>query len=180
MNQFQKRIPEQELILAIVEPMFKLAKIGVQVFHTNFVVGANDRAFKQAPNAFNPVRVNVAINPFLRTVVDRFMARVVVCNAVVSRVFIRVDGWTLIGCLVVNESMERFTICAFHSLQSYRPVTLQCTERNRLVFAVATPHAANLSANIGLVNTSTMPLRSSASPSAIAARMRWHRNQAVL
>ena len=34
--------------------MLQFVQIGVQMFDTHLMIGTSDRAFKQAPNAFNP------------------------------------------------------------------------------------------------------------------------------
>ena len=75
-NQLQHSVPKQKLVVPIIEPMLQLIQVGVQMLHANMVVGADDRAFKQAPDALNAVRVNVATHPLFRAVIDALVASV--------------------------------------------------------------------------------------------------------
>ena len=61
------------------------------MFGRQLVIRPYNRTLKQAPNAFHAVGVNVAAHPFVRSMVNRLMARVGITCAFIANVFVRVD-----------------------------------------------------------------------------------------
>src|SRR5438552_12170392 len=110
--------------MAIVEPMLKFIQIGVQMLHADFVVSANDRPLKKTPNAFHSVRMNIAMYPFLRTVIDSLMLRVGIGNAFIRGKLISVDGVCIRCRVLVNESVQCFPVNIPHNFESDFPLTL--------------------------------------------------------
>lgn len=94
-------------IAPIIEPMFQLVQVGVQVLHADLVIRPDDRTFEQAPYALNAVRVNIPTNPLIRTVIDRLVRRIFISNANVGGKFVRVDGFRVGRGVLLNESVKR-------------------------------------------------------------------------
>src|SRR5437016_2179630 len=77
-QQPQNRIAEQEGVLSVVEPEGHLVKVGGQMLDAELVVGADDRALEERPDALYRVGMHIGPYPLASRVVDRLMGGVVV------------------------------------------------------------------------------------------------------
>ena len=66
-------IAEYMGVVSIVETPFEFSEIAIQMLGTHLVKRTDYRAFEQAPDAFNAVRMNIADYPFFFGVVHGFM-----------------------------------------------------------------------------------------------------------
>lgn len=137
--------------------MLQLIQIGVKTLRADLVVCADNGAFQQAPDAFNAVCVNIPAHPLIRAMVDSLVALIGIAYAIVSRPFIRVDRFRIRGGVVSNELVKCSLVGMFDNLQTDFATTLNRSDCDGLVFPVATAFAANLPADISLVNFHDAP-----------------------
>ena len=137
--------------------MFQLIQIGVQMLHADLVVSADDAALQEAPNALDPVSVNVAAHPFLCAVVHALVPRVFIGNSEVSGKLIRIDRFRVWRGVVRDELVERGLGSVLNDLQPNLAVPLQGSDGDGLAPFVAVAHAASLSADIGLIHFHDTP-----------------------
>lgn len=116
------------------------------------VVGTDDRALEEAPDAFYGVGVNVSADPFLGTVVDRFMPRVLVRNALVGLPLIGVDRLSIISDVGLDKCVKRLAVVALLDLEADGATTLDRADDDCFVVSVSPPLTPNLAAYVGLVN----------------------------
>ena len=66
-TRYQKihRVPENELIIPIVEAVLKLIEVQIQMLRGHLVKRADERTLEQAPRALDRVRVVVVAPPFV-------------------------------------------------------------------------------------------------------------------
>ena len=76
------------------------------MFMADFMIGTDNRALEEAPDTLNGIGVDIATHPFLSTMVDGLMPRVVVSNSFVSRPIISVDSLSIRGNILVNKAMK--------------------------------------------------------------------------
>jgi hypothetical protein len=60
-DQPEQCIPEQERVLAVVEPKCELVQVGVQVLLRELVIAPDDGALEQRPDALHAVGVDVVV-----------------------------------------------------------------------------------------------------------------------
>ena len=53
-------------VLPVIKARLQFVQIGVQMLDADLVVGADLKAFQQAPNGLNIVRVHVSFHPLVR------------------------------------------------------------------------------------------------------------------
>jgi len=94
-QQTAKRVAEKERVFALIETPFKFLKIAIQVLRAHLMVRTDDGPLEKAPDAFDPVRVNVSAYPFFRAVVNALMLCVVIADAVVAGIVVCVAA----GCI---------------------------------------------------------------------------------
>ena len=122
------------------------------MLHADLMVRADDRPFQEAPDAFNAVRMNVAMHPLLRAMVDRLVLGVRVGDTFVARMLIGVDVLRLRGRRLVDEVMELLLVHPSQRLDPNRAFAFQRTDDCHLVPAIAPAHMAALSANVGFIH----------------------------
>ena len=135
-QQPKEGVAEQPGVVTIVEPPLKLVQVGVQVLHGDFVVCANDRPFKEAPDVLNGVRVNVIAHPFLYRVVDCLVRSVLVSDAPVRCPFVCEVGYCLIGCNLSDELVEGCTVAGLDNLEDDLAAPLDGTDDDGFVIPV--------------------------------------------
>src|SRR5438067_1609699 len=83
-EQPQHRVPEEPRVLPVVEPKRDLVQVGRKMLGGELVVGADDRALEQTPDAFHGVGMDLRPNPLFGAVVHPLVARVVVPDSEVA------------------------------------------------------------------------------------------------
>src|SRR6266480_4627719 len=94
---------------------------------THLMIRSDNGAFKQTPDALNPVSVNVTHNPFLLRVIDPLVACVGIVNAPVSRKLIRVDRFRVGSGVIVNEFVKYFLSRVRNDLKPNLSRALNCS-----------------------------------------------------
>ena len=100
------------------------------------VIGASNRAFQQAPDVLDPVRMHVATDVLFGAMVHDFVLRVMVSNSSIGSPIVGNDDFCIWGCVVLNEIVEGLPIRAVDDLQSNFPASLNHTDHNCLVFKI--------------------------------------------
>src|SRR5207247_5841021 len=70
------------------------------------IIPADNRALREAPNAFDAISVNVANNPFFLRVINPLMLRVGILNSPIRGHFVCVDRFRVWRGVIVNELVE--------------------------------------------------------------------------
>lgn len=91
-DQRQQRVPEEERVVAIVEPESEFVQVGVQMFGGELVVGADQGSLEEREHALDAVCVNVRPHPLIGSVLNGFVAALVVADSPVTAVLVRVDA----------------------------------------------------------------------------------------
>lgn len=152
LHQLRESIPKDVFVFPIVKPMLQFVQIGVQMLHAYLVIRTDDRAFKQAPHAFDAVRVNITAYPFFRAVIDRLVPRVFIGDSVVSGKLVGVDRLRLWVGVVFDKLVKRFLVRILDDLKANLALALNRTDGDGLVSTVAASHSLHLAADIGFVH----------------------------
>src|SRR6266404_1078383 len=67
-NQFDERIAEKELILAIIEAEAHFVKVGWEMLRRDFMPRAHNASFEQRKGRFHGIRMHVAMRVFARVI----------------------------------------------------------------------------------------------------------------
>jgi hypothetical protein len=86
--------------------MLQFVQIGVQMLDAHLVIGTDDGAFKQAPNALNAIGVNVAYNPLLGGVINPTMLSVLILNSPICGHFVCVDRLCIRRGVIFDELLK--------------------------------------------------------------------------
>src|SRR5207245_7575125 len=108
-------------------------KDGGRVRDGELGVCADDGAVEQAPNGCNRVRVYLAAYPCVAAVVDVLVARVVVGNAAIRAVGVRVDGLRVVVHNVFEKALDALARRVGGYAESDAPAALNRTENDGLV-----------------------------------------------
>ncbi len=122
------------------------------MLHADLVVSTDDRPLQQAPDALNPVRMDIPTNPFLFRVIDALVAGIRIGNSLVGGKLVGVDRLCLGISVIRDELVKRGLVRVGDDLQANLPLPLDGSDRDGLVTTVAAAHAARLAAHISLVN----------------------------
>ena len=87
------------------------------------MIGTDDRALQQAPDAFYAVRVDIADHPLLHGMSDRFVACVVVSDPKIGFEFVGVDRFRLVLHGAADEVVQRGLAGVLDMLKSDPSVT---------------------------------------------------------
>lgn len=115
------------------------------MLRTDLVIGPDHRPFEQAPDVLNPVRVDIATDPFFLLVIDGLMPRILVGNPLIGRPFVRDNQFGVGRTMLFDELMERFAITRSDLLQPDLPATLGDADDQGFVLHVV-PRPASLAA----------------------------------
>src|SRR5260370_31575116 len=132
--------------------MLQFVQIGVQMFDTHLMIRADDRAFKQAPHAFDAIGMNVANNPFLCGVINPSVLRVCILDGPVSGHFVGVDRFRVWCGVLVNELVKRGLSSMWNDLQPNLALALDGSDSDCLVSLVTSPMPMNFTADIGFIH----------------------------
>lgn len=136
-DQLKHRIPEKERILAVIEPKRELVKVGGKVLDAQMVICTNHAAVEQRPNALDGVRVNVAANPFVREVANRFVPRVLVPASLVRPMLVGIDRFRVVSDYITEKAMDRLSVGSLCYAEPDFATALDRAENHRLSTAPA-------------------------------------------
>ena len=91
-NESEKRVSEQELVVAAVEAERHLVKVSRQLLNAQVVVGSHNRSLEERPDALDSVGVDVGLHPLLHAVVDRPVLGVLVAGPPLRQPLVGDDG----------------------------------------------------------------------------------------
>ena len=111
-------VPEDMRIIAVVETPFQFLKVSVQVLDAHLMEGADDGAFEQAPDALDPIGMDLADNPLFRGMAHGLMPSIVILNPHVGLQLIGVNRLSLILNGSMDEIMESVTLDIGNALDS--------------------------------------------------------------
>ena len=112
----------------------------------------NDGTLKQTPDSLNAVGVNVAAHPFLGAVVHLLMLGVFVREVAVALPLVGVDGFYVVGNMLLNEGMESLAIRVLDLLKSNAASALHHSDNDGLVAPVAMAETLCLATNPSLID----------------------------
>src|SRR5260370_4073331 len=118
------------------------------------MIRTNNTAFKQAPDAFHAVCMNITAYPLFGAVVHCLMCCVFIGYAQIRRVLIGHQALSLRVCRIFDESMKHLSICflsAFHP-QPDRATAFDRTQYHRFVVEVPAANVPFLASYIGFIN----------------------------
>ena len=72
----------------------------------DFMIRADKRPLEKRPDTFYGVGMNITPNPFLSTMVDSLMLRIMVSNSVVSRPFIDINSFCVRSGVLSDKLMK--------------------------------------------------------------------------
>src|SRR4030095_8517376 len=127
------------------------------MLNTHLMIRTYDRTLKQAPDTFNPVRVNISNNPFFGRVINPPMLSVGIFNSPIGGHFVGVNRLRVRRGIVMNELMQDCFGSVGNHLQSNLSFTLDCTDSDGFVPLVSATVTANLSADVRFVNFNDTP-----------------------
>ena len=105
------------------------------MFFTDLMIGTHDRTFEKAPDVLNGVSMNITLNPFVSTVINRLVLCSFIRNTFVSRRIISID---LIRCgMTVNKGVKRLFIGMFNDIKRSIAATLNRTYYQSLIALIA-------------------------------------------
>src|SRR5258708_23210570 len=121
---------------------------------TNLMVRTDDSAFKQAPSAFDAVRVNISAHPLFSLVIDALMLRVPILDSVVGRKFVSDNPLRGVVRVLFYERMENFLGCLLARLNPKANLSapLKRPENHRLVVHVPEANVSSFPSKAGFVN----------------------------
>src|SRR6266404_7571335 len=117
-----------------------------------FVIGARDRAFQQAPDILNAIRMDVATDVFFDAMVDDLMLCIMVTDPPIGPPIVRDDDFGIWSSMLLNESMQCLPICSVVDLQPDFSASLNHATHDAFVLQIgplAQAFAAQASANKG-------------------------------
>lgn len=134
-NNAMQGIPEDVVVVAVGETAFQLFQVPCQMLAAYLVKSPHDGPLKEAPNALNAVDMHITYNPLFLTVVDGFVAGVMIGNAKVGRQFVGVYNFRLIldgagdevvqGSLAgVRDGLEPYDAAALFKVEWSPPETI--------------------------------------------------------
>jgi hypothetical protein len=109
LNKLEDGVAEHERVVFVVPAERCLVQIGGKVFHGKLVVRANHGAVKERPDRLNRVRVYLAAYPFVARVIDIFVSGVVVGDATVGTMRIRVDRLRVVMDNILKKALHGLT-----------------------------------------------------------------------
>src|SRR5680860_3594 len=118
----------------------------------DLMVGAGNSTLEKAPDVLNAVRMGIPTYVLLNAVVNRLMACVVICKAVIRSPVIGIDNFSIRRDMLLNEGIQRFTVTAFYNLKANLTAAFYNANDDGFIAFVATPFAFNFSANPSLIN----------------------------
>src|SRR3954451_5160518 len=160
-DQTQDRVAEPERVFAVVPAECGFVQVRRKVLDAELVVRADHAPVKEAPNALNRVRMNLAAHPLIAREVDVLMARVVVSDTAIGAMGVRVDRFGVVMHHIGQESLHGLARGVRSHAKPNLTSALNCPENDGLVAAppqrvallgaVAVVPVAELAADVGLV-----------------------------
>src|SRR5438132_10919217 len=122
------------------------------MFNAHLMIGTDDRAFEQAPNAFNAVRMHVTNNPFLLRVINPLMLSVGILNSPIGGHFVCVDRFRVWRGVIMDKLMQRCLVSVGDNLQPNLSGALNCSNSYSIFPLVAESHTSHLTAHICFIH----------------------------
>lgn len=119
------------------------------------MVRTDNGPLEQRPCVLNAVGMNVSAHVLFGSVIDRFMLGIVILNAEVGRVLVRVNPLRIRLSGLSNEfpnNLLAWVLAALLSLHSDRSATLDCSDNHSLVSEVGAESPMLFAANPGLIH----------------------------
>src|SRR5579864_502080 len=122
------------------------------MLYAHLMIGANQAALEQRPDAFHAVRVNITAHPFLGTVIDTFVFSVLVLDSGITRILVGHDPLRFVGNHLFDKSVKDFLgrLLATLSLQMNMATAFDSAKHHSLVSDISAANMTTLAANIGL------------------------------
>lgn len=142
-----ERVSEQVRVLAVVVPPLQLVQVGREMLHRDVVVGPDDGALQEAPDALDGVGVDLPTDPLVLGVVDRVMPGVLVAklgNCLVGGQFVGVDELHSVLDVRLDELSELGTVAGPADFDSGLTAPLNRSDNEGLVPGVAAAPTALL------------------------------------
>ena len=124
LNDTLEGVTEDMVVVPVGETPLQFFQVPPQVLAANLVECADKRTLEKGPHALYGVGVNVAYNPFILRVVDRFVTGVMVCDSKVATEFVGIDSLCFILDRSVDEVMEGVALGIRYLLQAHGSVAL--------------------------------------------------------
>jgi len=151
-DEFFDGVSEQIRVFPVVVPPLKLIEVGVKVLRGDLMERPDNRAVEKAPDVLDGVGVELAPDPFFLAVIDRFMLRVAVPDALVGGPLIRHDDLGIVVSVLLDEPVERFLVGGLDGLEPDLALALDGPDNDGLVSLVAVAHALDAPAHKGFVH----------------------------
>jgi hypothetical protein len=146
-------------VLTVVVPELKFRDVQRQIFATDLVIGADNAALEDAPEAFNRVGVDRTDNVIAAALADDMM-RKVTTKKPIAGMFIRAEQADLVRHSFMNEAVKRARIGAVDHSQHHVSLAADSADHWRLAGTLAAARAIafvlvsirRLAAHIGFVH----------------------------
>ena len=106
------------------------------MLHGEFVIGTRNRAFQEAPDILDAVRMDVPSDIFFCVMVDNFMLRIVVPDPSVGSPIVGDDDLSIMGRVFLDECVQGLPIRSIDDLQSDFPASLNHANGHGFVLKV--------------------------------------------
>src|ERR1035437_8572851 len=116
------------------------------MFGADLMIRTNNTAFKQAPDAFHGVRVDIPTDPLFGAVVNCFMGCVIISDPAIGWVLISHQPFSSRLRIVLDERMEYLPVSFLSTfyLETDRAATFHGSEYHCLIVQIATTDVALL------------------------------------
>ena len=140
---------------SLIKAPFKFFKVTAEMLCAYLMIRTNNGAPKQTPDAFNPIRVNVAPYPLLSTVIDTLVLSVSVSASVVAGIVVSVNVAGICMGRFRNEAVKHLRVASLLALPHPKidlAAAFQRSENHGLIPDIARPNVTAPSADIGFIH----------------------------
>ena len=139
-------------VFPVVESPFEFFQIEIEMLGADLMEGTDNRTLEQRPYAFYAVGVNFTNHPFLNSVADSRMARVLMSNPQVGFQFIGIDGFRFVFDVAADEVMQGVPPDIGDALDPHIPAALDGSGNPGLSRLATRSHSTPSASDQGFIN----------------------------